>query len=260
VPLVERLTALLVAVAALLTGIELLTLRREFRPGGLADPAIATAPRQYVLVRRLSVAWMPVLAGLEIVLAVAIPCLVIAALPVVVPVTLLAAVIAVQTQLFPSGRDGSDDMSVIVTASLALALISRADAVIGHLAFIFIAAQLCLCYATSGISKLIGSRWRSGDALAGIMRTASYGHPWGVAVLDRYPVVSPIISWTVISGEIAFPVLFVVGGIAGIVALIMAATFQLFVAVGMGLNRFVPWFIAGYPAAVWTLQHASLHL
>jgi len=95
VPLAERLTALFAAVAALLTGTELLALRREFRSGGLADPAIATAPRQYVLVRRMSVAWMPILAGLEIALAVAIPSLILAALPVVVPVTLLAAVIAV---------------------------------------------------------------------------------------------------------------------------------------------------------------------
>jgi hypothetical protein len=257
--LVERLTALLTAAAALLTGIELLTLRGEFRSGGLADPAIAAAPRQYVLVRRVSVGWIPGLAGLEIVLAVAIPCLILAALSVVVPVTLLAVVIAMQTQLFPSGRDGSDDMSVVVSASLALALIGSADAVIGHLAFIFIAAQLCLCYATSGISKLIGARWRSGDALAGIMRTGSYGHPWAAAALNRYPAVSRIISWTVISGEIAFPVLFVLGGTAGIVALIVAATFQLSVAASMGLNRFVPWFIAGYPAAVWTLQHATLH-
>jgi hypothetical protein len=263
VQLAERLTALLVAIAALLAGLELLSLRLEFRAGGLADPAIATPPRQYVLVHRLSVGWLPALAGLEIALAAALAGLALAAGPLVVPTTLLAVVLIGQTQLFPSGRDGSDDMSVVVTVALALALIGQADTVIGRLAFAFIAAQLCLCYTTAGVSKLIGARWRSGDAFAGIMRTASYGHPQTAALIDRYPVAAKAVSWTVISGEIAFPVLFLVGAAAGIAALgiaalVIAAGFQLSVAVSMGLNRFVPWFLACYPAAVWTLEHATL--
>jgi uncharacterized membrane protein YphA (DoxX/SURF4 family) len=184
--------------------------------------------------------------------------LLLAAVSTAIPLTVLAIVIMIRTQLLPSGRDGSDDMSVIVTTALAVATIAAGDRLIVIIALAFITAELCICYATSGISKLIGSRWRSGDALIGIMRTASYGHQAMAGMFDRLPSAARLASWFVICGEIAFPVLVILGGIAGIAALIIAACFQLMIAVTMGLNRFVPWFLTSYPAALWVVGHYGL--
>lgn len=253
-----RLTIILVAAAELLTCTELLAIRSQFRVGGLADAALASAPGHFVLVRCVSVGWIPVLATAEAALALALPGLVFAGLDPLPAVLAITAAVIFRNQLAPAGRDASDDMSVIVTASLAIALAGRRDPAVTEIALGFITAQLCLCYATSGITKLTGPRWRSGQALPAIMRTMSYGSPAAAALLDRVPFLSLALSWLVIAGEISFPVLMVLGGLAGICALVCGALFQLSVAALMGLNRFVPWFLAGYPAAFWTIQHYGL--
>lgn len=253
-----RLTVLLVAAAELLTCAELLAVRAQFRAGGLADAAVAAAPRDFFLVRGASVGWIPVLATMEAALALALPCLVLAGRDPLPATLAIAVAVILRNQLSPGGRDGSDDMSIIMTVSLAIALAGQPDPLVTDCAFGFVAAQLCLCYATSGIAKLAGPRWRSGEALPAIMRTASYGSPSAAALLDRVPLLSLFLSWLVIAGEISFPVLIVIGGTAGIAALACGAVFQLGVAIFMGLNRFVPWFLAGYPAAFWIIQHYSL--
>jgi hypothetical protein len=253
-----RLTVILVAAAELLTCAELLAIRSQFRVGGLADAALTSPPGHFVLVRRVSVGWIPVLATAETVLALALLGLVFAGLDLLPAILAITIAVILRNQLSPAGRDASDDMSVIVTASLAIALVGRRDPSVTELAFGFITAQLCLCYATSGITKLAGPRWRSGQALPAIMRTASYGSPSAAALLDRVPFLALALSWLVIACEISFPVLMVLGGSAGVCALACGALFQLSVAALMGLNRFVPWFLAGYPAAFWTVQHHGL--
>lgn len=253
-----RLTALLVAVAELLTCGELLAVRAQFRAGGLADAAIAVAPRHFLLVRRASVGWIPLLAAGEAALALALFPLVLAGLNPLPAVAAIAVAAVLRNQLFPAGRDGSDDMSVIVSVSLLVALAGQSDPPVTECALGFIAAQLCLCYATAGLAKLIGPRWRSGEGLTAIMRTASYGSPLAAGLLARAPLLARLLSWLVIAGEISFPLLFILGGKAGACALVIGAVFQLTVAVLMGLNRFVPWFLAGYPAAFWVIQHYGL--
>jgi uncharacterized membrane protein YphA (DoxX/SURF4 family) len=241
-------TALLVLAAALLTGAELLSLSAEFRAGGLVDPRYARPYPGYVLVRRVSVGRIPALARAEIALAAALPVVPLAAVP-------LAAVVCLQAQLLPGGRDGSDDMATVVTVALALACVARGP--IASVALLFVAAQLCVCYVTSGAAKLTGPRWRSGEALVGIMRTRSYGHERVADLLSRSPTVARAVSWSVILGELALPVAIVAGGRAGIVALVLAACFQTSVAVTMGLNRFVPWYLASYPATLWAMRHRT---
>jgi hypothetical protein len=255
---VVRLTVLLVAAAELLTCTELLAVRAQFRTGGLADAAVAAAPRGFPLMRRASVGWIPAIAAGEAVLALTLPCLVLAGVNPLPAVIGIAGAVIVRNQLFPAGRDGSDDMSIIVTVSLAIALAGRSDPPVAECALGFITAQLCLCYATSGIAKLIGPRWRSGEGLAAIMRTMSYGSPSAAALFGRVAPLACLVSWVVIAGEISFPVLMAFGGAAAVYALAIGAAFQVTVAALMGLNRFVPWFLAGYPAAFWTTQHYGL--
>jgi hypothetical protein len=257
-------TVFIAALATVLTGLEIVALRHEVRPGGLLDASIARPRRQYVLVRPLSLRLLPLVAGGETGLAITLLALIVTGVPrdggisstVAVDATavLLALAVSAVTQLLPAGRDGADDMSMVVAITLAVAFVGRRDSAVLRAALGFLALQLCLCYATAGVSKLLGPRWRSGSALTGIMGTKSYGNP-RVAALLRPRSRALVISWLVIVGEMGFPVAVLVGGPIGAAALLAGALFQVTLAFVMGLNRFVPWFLSCYPATFWTMAH-----
>jgi hypothetical protein len=153
--------------------------------------------------------------------------------------------------LLPFGADGSDVMMRTLTITVAIGLLFADHPVIVRAALVFIAAQLCLAYGSSGVAKLFGRPWRTGDAVHGILHTA-FGHP-GVmrSALDRWPRLGKLLTWLVIAIEIAFPVGIVLGSWVALSALVAVAALQVGIAVSMGLNRFTPWFVAAFPATAW---------
>jgi hypothetical protein len=248
-------TAILTAAATIVTALEFIALRREFRTHGLFDPQVMHATGSSVLTRHLTRVSYPGVAGVQLVLAVSVVlCLALGASP-GLPLVALAITTVLRTYLLRYGGEGSDNMAQVLTISAAVAIVFSGNATIGEIALVFIAAQLCLAYGASGVAKLFGRAWRSGTAVGGVLHTA-FGHA-GIArsTLDRWPGAGRPLSWLVIGLEVLFPVGVLLGGWVALAALAAIAALQLTIAVLMGLNRFALYFFAAFPATAWTACH-----
>lgn len=148
------------------------------------------------------------------------------------------------------GNDGSDQLLGILIICLVLqslfSQIQKAQIAI----LIFIAAQSCLAYLTSGWVKIIGAKWTGGSAVYEIFNTRTYGAKQVASYLQSKPNLGKLLCWGVISFELLFPLvvllpqpfmlLFIGGGVL----------FHLLNALIMGLNTFLPAFAATYPALI----------
>lgn len=170
------------------------------------------------------------------------------------PTSAAVAVCAATTALLmlrsSYGNDGADQMGLIVMVAAALAHAFDGTRVVSAVLW-FCAAQACLSYATSGVAKLRGKRWRDGSGLTGVLSTRTYG----VSALHRLLVghrwLAVALSWAVILTESLFPLVLVVPDAAVPWFLAGGLIFHLGAAVVMGLNTFVWAFAATYPAIAW---------
>ncbi|EFC86708.1 hypothetical protein [Parafrankia sp. EUN1f] len=148
------------------------------------------------------------------------------------------------------GSDGAEQLTTLVLVSVALAAFPPVSPTRTGLAVGFIAAQLVLCYTTSGVSKLASPVWRSGTAVGDIIGTQTYGLGVAARALGRVPFGSLGVGWAVMLFETAFvaalfgPSWLVLG------ALGMALLFHVCCAVVMGLNDFLWAFPATYPCVL----------
>jgi hypothetical protein len=245
-------TALLVAAATILTGLEFVAIRGEFQRYGLFDPQVPHSTTSSVLGRRLAPNSIPRVAGAQVVLAVSVIfCLALDVSP-GLPLIALAVTTVLRTSLLPYGGEGSDNMAQVLTITAAVAFAFGENATVGRIALVFVAAQLCLAYSASGVAKLFGRPWRSGTAVQGILHTG-FGHTGIVrSSLDRWPSAGKLLTWAVLGLEIFFPVGVLLGGWFALVALAAVATLQMAIGVLMGLNLFTVWFFAAFPATAWT--------
>jgi hypothetical protein len=248
-------TALLVAIATALSAAELLAIRREFRSHGLFDPVVLRSTRPGLLTEKLTMVSMPRVAAAQLVLGITVLLLLaFGATPAIAFLGLAVAVI-LQRFLLPYGGDGSDYMACLLTITVAIAFLLGVNSVAARIALAFIGAQLCLAYGASGVAKLFGRPWRAGNAVQLILHTG-FGHAGVVrTTLDRSPSTTKLLTWLVIGFEIAFPIGILLGGWVALGALVAAGVFQVSIAVSMGLNRFTPWFLAAFPATVWSACH-----
>lgn len=145
------------------------------------------------------------------------------------------------------GTDGSDQVSFLVQTAAALGRAGGTDAT-RNAAVQFIGAQTVLSYGASGWAKLPGDTWRSGDALAKIMRTQTYGDEWFFNRLEKYPAASRVICHTVLALECGFPLLLLKKGKYLDAGLLAMGTFHLANARFMGLSRFAWAFVSTYPS------------
>lgn len=145
------------------------------------------------------------------------------------------------------GGDGSDHMSFITLTASALADIFPNDPWIRNQCIRFVAMQSLLSYATSGAVKVVSPVWRSGDAVTGVFRTNSFGDEGMYRLVTRYPRLGLAMSWTVVLGELCFPLIILTP--PAITRLLLAAGVVFHLANGrfMGLNRFLWAFVGTYP-------------
>jgi hypothetical protein len=155
------------------------------------------------------------------------------------------------------GGDGADQMMMIVAAGLLAVVATPTDSPWHDAGFWFIAAQSCLAYFTSGVSKAVAPKWRSGEAVNSIMRTSTYGHQSVRNLLVAHCRLAFVFAWAVIAFECLFPLALLAPREVLIAALAAGVLFHIVNAVIMGLNDFVPAFLATYPA-LW-LVHTQLH-
>jgi hypothetical protein len=156
------------------------------------------------------------------------------------------------------GNNGADEMIILImVAGLLVRLFDTANC--ASIVLVFLSAQLSLSYLTSGLVKVGAHHWRDGTSMVNIMGTATFGNGRLHAVLRSSPLSAAFVSSVLIFGEIF-------GSFApwlprpfAISLLFCSLSFHLAAAVVMGLNNFVPAFVATYPAALYTSQILYAH-
>lgn len=145
------------------------------------------------------------------------------------------------------GTDGSDQVSFLVQSAAGVGRAGGSDAT--RLAAIqFIGAQTMLSYSASGVAKLPGAHWRSGDALVKIMRTETYGDEQFHALLEQHPSLARALCHAVLAMEVGFPLFALRKGKYIDAGLLAMGSFHVANARLMGLSRFAWAFVSTYPA------------
>jgi hypothetical protein len=160
-------------------------------------------------------------------------------------------------QVTKFGREGSDEIQLVTSIALAIALAPGMPSVAVRLALGFLAIEVCLAYEVSALAKLVGREWRRGTAVANVLSGEDYGQGWR-ALHSQAPAWSQLLSWGTIAFEAVLPLTFVVGGVPALVGVCGAIAFHSSLAVMMRLNRFVLSFAATYPAILWVAAHYGL--
>lgn len=148
------------------------------------------------------------------------------------------------------GKDGADQMRILALACNTLCLVTRSP----HAEIItlcFLGAQVLIGYATSGILKLASPYWRTGLVLAEIMGTYSYGVMPFSAFLKRHIVIQKICTYGAIASMLSVPLAFFHPDITYVViAMFVMFSFHFATALLMGLNDFLFTFPVAYPGVI----------
>lgn len=150
----------------------------------------------------------------------------------------------------PFGNDGADQMSVLTFTALALGTVHPTLTAM-RVCLWFIALQVCLSYATSGLAKLVAPGWRSGVYLIDIFKTTMYGNGSMARLLLKHPVLAKYVARLVVLTECIFPLVLFVPGHAAFWLIAGGISFHAMAAFSMGLNTFFWSFIAAYPAILY---------
>ena len=153
------------------------------------------------------------------------------------------------------GTDGTDHMNMLTHAALAASKLFPNDHIARQACAWFIAGQSCLSYAAAGAAKVVSPFWRDGTAMSGVFRTQTYGTRWVGELMKKYPVLAKAGGWSVILGELAFPLVLVAPKPVARALLATGTAFHLGNAAFMGLNRFVWAFGATYPSVIQVSRH-----
>lgn len=149
---------------------------------------------------------------------------------------------------FPLGRDGADQLMLVLSLAVFGYTLFPNDVSATVFAGL-ICADLIIGYEISGVSKFLGKPWRSGTALANILRTRCYGWPWAVNVVP--PTLLALGGWAVMVFETAFITILYPSIPLGLALVTIGALFHFGCWVAMGLNGFFFTYLAAYPALIW---------
>jgi hypothetical protein len=172
-----------------------------------------------------------------------------------VAITVVACLVIQSRSIY--GGDGSQQMNLVIGVAVLLGFNPWVKPMVGSLSLAFVAAQSCLAYFTSGVSKVISPIWMRGEPLVGILSTTAYGSELGLRIALRAPRVTRTASFVMVGLETSFP-LSVAGPLPILVGfLLWGVAFHVANAFFMGLNTFLWSFLATYPAIcyVWLQLH-----
>lgn len=168
-------------VALVLNSLEILSLLRDFQPGGRYDSNVMTVGLKGSdtgLVRIMTVRVEPLAGALASRLVAGIALITLAH---VYQAMTIAWVTAAATTFYLrwrhrfGGEDGGDQMLSIMCATFALCLPLGFGSGALETGLLFMGAQAILAYRTAGMAKLVSAQWRSGTAIRGILSTRTYG-------------------------------------------------------------------------------------
>ena len=253
-----RAVILIWSVGAIISTLELLSLRAHFAPGRLFA---------WTLVRRRLARGEHFRSLLDALLARGFTGLLVTRLVAVVALALAPkvsallnvsfAVVLVTTLLlllrFEWGKDGSDQMSTVVLIAIYIGFGPISDDFLQKASLAFISAQTCLAYGVAGVAKLVSPIWRSGSALALILDTSTYGSAGAAAALRQHDGVGRILTRSVVAAEVAFGLglVFLLPAPLAWTLLAWGVAFHVATAVLMGLNTFLWAFVSTYPAIIY---------
>lgn len=149
------------------------------------------------------------------------------------------------------GTDGSDQVALMVQSATGVARLSRSTQTTDALLW-YVAIQANLSYAASGWVKLLGDKWRNGEALPGVMRTKTYGFEKVYRLTQAYPRASKYLQHSVLAMECLFPLAYLAGGRLARPFIGAAASFHVANGFVMGLGRFMTAFPSMHPFVAYT--------
>jgi hypothetical protein len=244
----------LACVAVILDAIEVISERQQYGSNGIYNYAIIKTSYKWmidgwlapILDLLFSYPYYLCLVALQLVVAILIISHLFTSLslPFVVVIFLVHLLSHLRNRY---GLDGSDQMQVILFASLAIFYLSS-DPLVKQCSLWFICLQALLSYFTAGCAKVRSAAWRGGTAMSDIMNTTSFGSQGFAQVLTQKPLLSKMMCWAVIVFECTFPLLAFAGVGPCFVFISVAILFHLSTAMFMGLNSFFWSFVATYPA------------
>ncbi len=263
-----RSCATLVALAVLLQGVELWSLRRHCGASGIWRWSILK--REYgrlapVFGLLLGDRIWPWLIALQVGLAA-----VLLDLPLVpgrevspVPLLLSGVVLLGSMRFRGTFNGGSDCMTLVVLLSVAGSHLAGLSDTACRVALGYIALQAVLSYAVAGWVKLREPAWRNGSALPMFLSLPQHAVPAWVGRLFSNRSVARLAGWGVIAGELGLAMVTTLLAVwpgrhpdglaaAGLGLLALGMLFHLANAWVLGLNRFFWAWLATYPAiAYW---------
>jgi hypothetical protein len=256
--------ALPLVVAVVLDSLEIIADRRQLRDDGLLAFPVLVTGRPRTLMRSRLAAPLNALFGYPAVLALPLveiaaaallvaaaaartPALEVAAGLAAVAIVVARALLHLRNQY---GLDGSNHMILAASTTIAAVLLLP-DPQAQQIALYYLAGQLLLSYAASGIAKAFSPAWRSGSAVPEITSMITYGTPAVGAVLMRHRAIGLLLCWSVIAFESLAPLLIIAGTPGALVIIAGGLTFHVSVAAIMGLNTFLWSFASSYPALLY---------
>lgn len=250
----------LFCIASILTSLEFLAIRNEFKDSGVFSWKVFSC-RHAWLNSGMSGSGINKVFGFSgsvIINVVRMGCCILLPLPFMAdPLlkALLLGVVAVLSLLFlfrnTVGNDGADQMGMIVCVTLLIAYLAN-DPFIYKAGLVFMASQSILAYVISGVAKACSAKWRNGIAVFQIMNTRGYGNPRIAASLSKAPRwVNLLACWSIILPESFFFLSVLQPQPYLPIFLTWGLLFHVYNAVVMGLNNFFWAFITTYPAIIY---------
>jgi hypothetical protein len=147
------------------------------------------------------------------------------------------------------GNNGSDQMTTIVLFLACIAALVDTPVVVGYVV-LTIALQLSLAYLAAGGVKLTSRAWLSGEAVCSIMKSQTFGCEPVYRLFSRSRRIATLIGIAVVCTEVLCAAAPWLPPRACVALLVIAAVSHISIAITMGLNTFVPAFLAAYPSAL----------
>jgi hypothetical protein len=254
-PRAFALSLTLACIGSVLHGVELLWLRREFAAGGwlswrvlrTSHPRLMRSPFARLIDWSLSPPALWLLVGALVAAAAVI--IADAAAP---PLSAVCAVVVIRGVLNFRNTPaliGADQMQLSVLVPCLLYVLAPVPAIAQACGW-FIALQLVLAYMTAGVAKLASPDWRSGRAIAAIVRCRTTGLQRAFTCVQRFPATARAACWATMLFEVAGPLLLVAGADAGIGFVVIGTAFHVGIALVMGFDEFLWAYVAAYPVTL----------
>lgn len=230
-PLVAFWMEIFVALAMLVCCFEYFLIRKEFRNNGLFGRRSGSGFEysEFLLILILTVA----------------VCFLLPFFPAVIGLLVLAELYFTY-RFNGSFNGGSGSMSFVLLVGLSIYEYAPVPAV-KSIGLLYVGIQCLLSFMIAGWVKLANPDWRRGIELGKIMSLPSYAVPLFFKSLFSRAKVSFFISWLIILFEVFFFVGFLNSSVA-LFIIVVALLFNFFNMLVFGLNRFLLFWLAAYPA------------